>query len=141
MGWAESHLFHGSGIAAAQELRDQQTVQEAISIAQMQAAYRQADQRSPQGRQAAYMALATKPKEFGRAVGANDGPQTPGALSPTENSPTVAPPPNQHTIYSPSQCIGAVVNGVCHGTIMPDAAYHPTCYGEMVNGICTGPMF
>lgn len=44
-------------------------------------------------------------------------------------------------VYSASQCIGSVVNGVCHGSIMPDAQYHPTCYGQMLNGQCIGPMF
>jgi hypothetical protein len=46
------------------------------------------------------------------------------------------------TVYSPSECIGAVVMGVCHGSILPDYSRpHPTCYGQMLNGICTGPMF
>jgi hypothetical protein len=46
------------------------------------------------------------------------------------------------TVYSPSECIGAVVMGVCHGSILPDYRQpHPTCYGQMLNGICTGPMF
>jgi hypothetical protein len=46
------------------------------------------------------------------------------------------------TVYSPSECIGAVVMGVCHGSILPEYSRpHPTCYGQMLNGICTGPMF
>jgi hypothetical protein len=46
------------------------------------------------------------------------------------------------TIYSPNECIGAVVNGQCHGSILPDYSRpHPTCYGQMLNGMCTGPMF
>jgi hypothetical protein len=46
------------------------------------------------------------------------------------------------TVYSPSECIGAVVMGVCHGSILPDYSRpHPTCYGQMLNGVCTGPMF
>jgi hypothetical protein len=46
------------------------------------------------------------------------------------------------TVYSPHECIGAVVMGQCHGSILPDySAPHPTCYGQMLNGICTGPMF
>ena len=37
---------------------------------------------------------------------------------------------------------GAVVMGVCHGSILPDYSRpHPTCYGQMLNGICTEPMF
>jgi len=45
------------------------------------------------------------------------------------------------TVYSPSECIGPIVMGVCHGAILPHSATHPTCYGQMINGICTGPMF
>jgi hypothetical protein len=46
------------------------------------------------------------------------------------------------TVYSPRECIGAVVMGVCHGSILPDYSRpHPTCYGQMLNGICTEPMF
>jgi hypothetical protein len=46
------------------------------------------------------------------------------------------------TVYSPSECIGAVVMGVCHGSILPDYSRpHSTCYGQMLNGVCTGPMF
>ncbi|HEX4183965.1 MAG TPA: hypothetical protein VHY34_11975 [Caulobacteraceae bacterium] len=52
-----------------------------------------------------------------------------------------APAQDGVRVYNESQCIGAVVNGQCHGSIMPDAAYHPTCHGEMLNGMCTGPMF
>lgn len=46
------------------------------------------------------------------------------------------------TVYSLGECIGAVVMGVCHGSILPDDSRpHPICYGQMLNGICTGPMF
>jgi hypothetical protein len=46
------------------------------------------------------------------------------------------------TVYSSHECIGAVVNGQCYGSILPDYSHpHPTCYGQMINGICTGPMF
>jgi len=44
-------------------------------------------------------------------------------------------------VYSPDECTGTVVAGVCHGQILPQAAYHPQCYGQMLNGVCTGPMF
>lgn len=44
-------------------------------------------------------------------------------------------------VYDASECIGAVVMGRCHGTILPKSAYHPTCYGAWLNGRCTGPMF
>jgi hypothetical protein len=46
------------------------------------------------------------------------------------------------TVYSQGECIGAVVMGQCHGSILPDYSRpHPTCYGQLLNGICTGPMF
>jgi hypothetical protein len=46
------------------------------------------------------------------------------------------------TVYSQQECIGAVVMGQCHGSILPDYSRpHPTCYGQMINGMCTGPMF
>lgn len=46
------------------------------------------------------------------------------------------------TVYSQRECIGAIVMGQCHGSILPDYSHpHPTCYGQMLNGICTGPMF
>ncbi|WP_257296733.1 hypothetical protein [Endozoicomonas sp. YOMI1] len=50
--------------------------------------------------------------------------------------------PNHGTkVYRSDECIGAVVNGVCHGSILPKTANHPTCHGQMINGKCTGPMF
>ena len=42
-------------------------------------------------------------------------------------------------VYNSSQCIGAVVNGVCNGSTMGGPI--GTCHGEMLNGQCTGPMF
>jgi hypothetical protein len=46
------------------------------------------------------------------------------------------------TVYGSNECIGAVVNGQCYGSILPDYSLpHPTCYGQMLNGVCTGPMF
>lgn len=44
-------------------------------------------------------------------------------------------------VYGAGQCIGAVVNGVCNGTIQQNGAMPLTCHGQMVGGICTGPMF
>jgi hypothetical protein len=43
-------------------------------------------------------------------------------------------------VINSGDCIGAVVNGVCHGSPAPGAPTS-TCYGQMVGGICTGPMF
>ena len=45
------------------------------------------------------------------------------------------------TVYSQDECIGAVVMGQCHGSILPKAGYHQTCYGSMLNGQCIGPQF
>jgi hypothetical protein len=44
-------------------------------------------------------------------------------------------------VYDASECIGPVIRGRCHGTILPNQAYHPTCHGAWLNGECTGPMF
>src|SRR5262249_13204398 len=44
------------------------------------------------------------------------------------------------SVINSGDCIGAVVNGDCHGTPAPGAPTS-TCYGQMINGICTGPMF
>ena len=43
-------------------------------------------------------------------------------------------------VYRAQDCIGAVVNGVCHGST---GAAQPlaTCYGQMLNSQCTGPQF
>ena len=43
-------------------------------------------------------------------------------------------------VTSSGDCIGAAVNGVCHGTPAPGAPT-ATCHGQMVAGICTGPVF
>lgn len=46
-------------------------------------------------------------------------------------------------VYRASDCIGAVVNGVCHGAVTPDAQTRQPvrCYGQVINGQCTGPQF
>ena len=44
------------------------------------------------------------------------------------------------SVINSGDCIGAVVNGMCHGTAAPGAPM-ATCHGEMIGGICTGPMF
>ncbi|MDH4565943.1 hypothetical protein E8E95_04565 [Pseudomonas sp. BN414] len=43
-------------------------------------------------------------------------------------------------VYRAQDCIGAVVNGVCHGSTGA-AQPQSTCYGQMLNGQCTGPQF
>ena len=46
-----------------------------------------------------------------------------------------------------SECIGAVVNGTCHGTPTPgeqiriQTGQTPRCYGTVLNGQCIGPQF
>ena len=57
------------------------------------------------------------------------------------NAIVTSPYNNEKQVYSPSECIGAIVNGECHGSILPNTAYHQTCHGEMLNGQCTGPLF
>ena len=57
-------------------------------------------------------------------------------------SPPAAPPlpGGGQPVISAGDCIGAVVNGVCHGAAAPGAPI-TTCHGQMVGGLCTGPMF
>jgi len=47
---------------------------------------------------------------------------------------------NQHKVFPASDCIGAVVNGICHGSVI-DTGQGMTCHGEMLDGKCTGPLF
>jgi len=44
-------------------------------------------------------------------------------------------------VYSPDECIGPIIMGECHGTVLPKAGYRKKCYGTMLNGRCTGPMY
>ncbi len=44
-------------------------------------------------------------------------------------------------MYPASDCIGAVVNGVCHGSILHPGAAPKRCYGSVLNGQCIGPEF
>lgn len=44
-------------------------------------------------------------------------------------------------VYSADECIGPVIMGRCHGSVIDKGGYHPTCHGEWLNGHCTGPMF
>jgi hypothetical protein len=67
----------------------------------------------------------------GGGGGTNDAPQT--LEAPSLAVPVISPPDT-------SACIGAVVNGICHGTPAPGAPM-ATCHGQMVGGVCTGPMF
>lgn len=61
--------------------------------------------------------------------------------SPASPSGPARIPDSSVSVYRAEDCIGAVVNGVCNGTISPSAAQPKRCYGEMINGQCTGPMF
>jgi hypothetical protein len=54
-----------------------------------------------------------------------------------QQAPALAP--NGQPVYDASQCIGPVVNGVCHGSTLGQPVAR--CYGTMLNGQCTGPQF
>ena len=85
----------------------------------------------------------------GIVFGCSSAPMLPPARQGTvldpSRIPTVNPPAGSHpvgtTVYPASSCVGAVVNGVCNGQLMPDGGYHPVCYGTMLYGQCTGPQF
>jgi hypothetical protein len=70
-------------------------------------------------------------RQLGRAMQQASGPPPAYSSGPGTGQP----------VYSPSECVGPIVAGVCHGTILPNKATHPVCHGEMLNGTCTGPMF
>ena len=40
-----------------------------------------------------------------------------------------------------SDCIGAVVNGKCHGQTIDDQWNNKTCHGAILNGECIGAEF
>lgn len=44
-------------------------------------------------------------------------------------------------VYSNDECIGPVIMGECHGSILSTNPNPVRCYGAMLNGQCTGPMF
>lgn len=58
---------------------------------------------------------------------------------PMQQVPSVTPLPGT-PVYQESECIGAVVAGVCHGAIHTDPMPE-RCYGQMLNGQCVGPQF
>lgn len=73
-------------------------------------------------------------------IGAGSAP--PAAASDSIGTTLGGPMIGGQTVYSQRECIGAVVMGQCHGSILPDYSRpHPTCYGQMLNGMCTGPLF
>lgn len=57
----------------------------------------------------------------------------------TYSAPSIGPK-KYEKVYRADECIGPVINGRCHGSIL-QKGYAPTCYGTMLNGQCTGPMF
>ncbi len=44
--------------------------------------------------------------------------------------------PNQLTMYAAEQCVGAVVNGVCHGSVTGEPI--GICHGSVLAGRCLG---
>ena len=67
--------------------------------------------------------------------------------SSTAPDPAVSLNPPAHTpgpgtpIYRASECIGAVVNGVCNGTVIDTEPRRPRCHGTLLpDGTCTGPV-
>jgi len=61
--------------------------------------------------------------------------------APAPVAPTGAGAAFGQPVYDANECIGAVVNGVCHGSVIDTNPARPRCYGTMLNGQCTGPMF
>ncbi|MXZ13025.1 MAG: hypothetical protein F4Y78_03300 [Candidatus Dadabacteria bacterium] len=44
-------------------------------------------------------------------------------------------------VYEESECIGPVINGVCHGGVIDTNPMRERCYGDWLMGECTGPQF
>ena len=66
----------------------------------------------------------------------------PSQRDPTSRkSVTSAPNVSGTPIYRADECTGPVINGKCHGSIIPKSAVPQRCYGTMLNGQCTGPQF
>ena len=65
----------------------------------------------------------------------------PAASAVTIDSVTAGDPGN--TCDTQSQgCFGAVVNGVCNGTVIDTEPARPRCHGTLLpDGTCTGPVF
>ncbi|MFJ4393718.1 hypothetical protein [Pseudomonas sp. NPDC089396] len=84
-----------------------------------------------------FVRWASDPHYYDRQVGASAPEQT---LTPGQGY-TKAPgrAPNGQPVYDASQCIGAVVNGACHGSTIGQPVAR--CYGTMLNGQCIGPQF
>lgn len=61
--------------------------------------------------------------------------------SATRRSAPTAPGVGGTPVYQADECTGPVINGRCHGSIIPKSAVPKRCYGTMLNGQCTGPMF
>lgn len=62
-------------------------------------------------------------------------PQTPPSFVPGPSGQQGVP------MYPQSSCIGPVVNGECHGTILYPGPAPKRCYGTVLFGKCTGPEF
>jgi hypothetical protein len=73
-------------------------------------------------------------------IGAGSPPPvaTPDSLGTALGGPMVG----GQTVYSQRECIGAVVMGQCHGSILPDYSRpHPTCYGRCSTAFVPGQCF
>ena len=68
--------------------------------------------------------------------------QPPPLPNPRVRLPGEGYPPGGIPIYDASECIGAVVAGVCHGSVIDTDPMRPRCHGVLMpDGTCTGPVF
>jgi len=78
-----------------------------------------------------------KPPSGGVVGKPGTGPDPAVSLNPPARTPGPGTP-----IYNASECIGAVVNGVCNGTVIDTEPMRPRCHGTLLpDGSCTGPVF
>ena len=67
--------------------------------------------------------------------------QSHGQVVQDEGFPMLRDYSHGQTVYDEDECIGPVIMGRCHGSILPKGGYRKKCYGEWLGGQCTGPMF
>jgi hypothetical protein len=72
------------------------------------------------------------------------GPEAAPSLVPDQSGIVAGPewtPPDGGPIdiFPEEACVGTVVNGVCHGSLVPTRP-PLKCWGQVLNGKCTGPV-
>jgi hypothetical protein len=78
-------------------------------------------------------------QQLGSALSRTPSYQTPQIPLP-KIQPTNTNQSNVTPLYSAADCIGSSVNGMCYGTVLPNAQPTGYCRGTFTNGYCSGPV-